>query len=75
MDTFKVIKKISPKTSAIMMSAYAMGALINEALNACAFTVLYKPFELDKLLDLIEKAKYMHEVVKRLRDDHVCSAK
>jgi len=41
-----------------MMSAYAMGALINEALNACAFTVLYKPFEPDKLLDLIEKAKY-----------------
>ncbi len=61
MDTFKVIKKISPKTSAIMMCAYAMGALINEALNACAFTVLYKPFEPDKLLDLldlIEKAKY-----------------
>ena len=44
-----------------MMSAYAMGALINEALNACVFTVLYKPFEPDKLLDLldlIEKAKY-----------------
>ena len=43
-----------------MMSAYAMGALINEALNACAFTVLYKPFEPDKLLDLldlIEKAE------------------
>jgi len=57
-DTFKVIKKISPKTRAIMMSAYAMEALINEALNACAFTVLYKPFEPDKLLDLIEKAKY-----------------
>ena len=53
-----MIKKISPKTSAIMMSAYAMGALINEALNACVFTVLYKPFEPDKLLDLIEKAKY-----------------
>ena len=57
MNTFKAIKKISPKTSAIMMSAYAMGALINEALNACAFTVLYKPFEPDKLLDLIEKAE------------------
>jgi len=40
-----------------MMCAYAMGALINEALNACVFTVLYKPFEPDKLLDLIEKAE------------------
>jgi len=57
-DTFKAIKKISPETRAIMMTAYAMEALINEALSACAFTVLYKPFEPDKVLELIEEARH-----------------
>jgi len=56
-EAFKGIKKISPKTRAIMMTAYAVEELIKEALNECAFTVLYKPFEMDKLLDLIEGAK------------------
>lgn len=56
-DAFKEIKKISPKTRAIMMTAYAVEELIKEALNECAFSVLYKPFEIDKMLDLIEMAK------------------
>ena len=63
-DAFKAIKKISPKTRAIMMTAYAVEALIKEALNECAFTVLYKPFEMDKVLDLIKRAKRASECEK-----------
>lgn len=70
-DTFKAIKKISPKTRAIMMTAYAVEALIKEALNECAFTVLYKPFDLDKVLDLIERAKKARDCEKCENDARI----
>ena len=73
-DAFKAIKKISPKTRAIMMTAYALEALINEALNECAFAVLYKPFDMDKMLELIERAKKARDCEKAENDTRIHDA-
>ena len=56
-ETFKQIKKISPKTAVIMVTAYSLENLIKEALAEGAFGVLHKPLDIDKLIEQIELAK------------------
>jgi len=56
-EAFKQIKKISPKTAVIMVTAYSVEDLIKEALAEGAFGVLRKPLDIDKLIEQIELAK------------------
>lgn len=68
-ETFKEIKKISPRTDVIMMTAYTVAQLVEEAIKEGAFAVVYKPFDLNFILSHIEKA--MKEVVILLVDDRI----
>ena len=56
-EAFKHIKKISPGTVVIMVTAYSLENLINEALAEGAFGVLHKPLDIDKLIEQIELVK------------------
>ena len=56
-EAFKKIKKIDPNVIVIMMTAYAVEDLIQEALKEGAYGILYKPLDMDKLISLIEKSK------------------
>jgi len=56
-EAFKQIKKISPKTAVIMVTAFSLEDLIKEALREGAFGVLRKPLDIDKLIEQIELAK------------------
>ena len=56
-EAFKQIKKISPKTAVIMITAYSMENLIKEALQEGAFGVLRKPIDIDKLIEQIGLVK------------------
>jgi len=56
-EAFKQIKKISPKTAVIMVTAYSVEDLIKEALREGAFGVLRKPLDIDKLIEQIELSK------------------
>ena len=56
-EAFKQIKKISPKTAVIMITAYSLEDLIKEALQEGAFGVLRKPLDIDKLIEQIELSK------------------
>jgi len=56
-EAFKQIKKISPKTAVIMVTAYSLEDLIKEALREGAFGVLRKPLDIDKLIEQIGLAK------------------
>jgi CheY-like chemotaxis protein len=60
-EAFKQIKKISPRTAVIMITAYALEDLIKEALAEGAFGVLRKPCDVDKVLELIE------EIIKKIK--------
>ncbi len=56
-ETFKRLKKIIPKATVIMMTAYMVEELVQEALEEGAHSVIYKPFDLDYLLSLIAKIR------------------
>ena len=53
-ETFKEMKKLSPDTHVIMMTAYAVEDLIEEAIQEGVSTILYKPLNIEEILDSIE---------------------
>jgi two-component system response regulator HydG len=52
-QTYREIRKRWPAMETIMMTAYASGDLVQEALQAGAREVLPKPLVMDRLLNLI----------------------
>jgi len=56
-ETYKKIKQLRPETVTMMMTAYAVEDLIQDALNEGAFGVIYKPFDFEQLIDIIEEAQ------------------
>ncbi len=56
-ETFKKVKRISPKTMVMMMTAYSLEDLVKEALKEGAYGILYKPLDIDKVIGFIEKAE------------------
>jgi two-component system response regulator HydG len=55
-QTFREIKKINPKAVVIMMTAYSVEDLVREALEEGAYAVVYKPFDIEKIVSIIESA-------------------
>jgi DNA-binding NtrC family response regulator len=60
-EVYKRIKKIRPEITVIMMTAYAVEDLIQEALQEGAYGVIYKPLNIDEIVDLIDKTKQQDE--------------
>ncbi len=56
-EVLKHIKRIIPEVIVVMMTAYAVEELIRESLEEGAYGVLYKPVDLSKMVDIIEKAR------------------
>ena len=52
-ETFEKIKEINPEIVAIMMTAYSVDDLVKQALEKGAHTCIYKPLDIDKVIDLI----------------------
>ena len=55
-EAFKNIKKFTPDTPVIMMTAFAVEDLIREALQEGAFGSLRKPLDFDELFSLLKRA-------------------
>ncbi|MFH1665320.1 MAG: response regulator [Candidatus Omnitrophota bacterium] len=53
-QALKKIKEIRPKTMVIMMTGYSVDEMVHRALEEKASDIIYKPFEIDKVLSLIE---------------------
>ena len=53
-QTFREIKKISPSSVVVMMTGFAVEDLVKEALAEGAFSVVYKPFDMDHVINLVE---------------------
>ena len=53
-EAFAEIKKIRPEIAVMMMTAYSVEELISEALENGAYGVLYKPFDVRRVLKFIE---------------------
>ena len=53
-EAFKQIKKINPKMVSVMMTAYAVQHLIQEALDEGAYACISKPFDMEKIMETIK---------------------
>ena len=53
-DTFREIKRISPETAVVMMTAYAADDRLRDAMSEGAYGVLYKPLDMQKMVRLVE---------------------
>jgi two-component system response regulator HydG len=56
-ETYKRIKKRRPKAVVMMMTAYAVEELVQEALQEGAYGVIYKPLDIERVVSLIEQAR------------------
>jgi len=66
-QTFREIKKINPEAAVIMMTAYSLEELVREALDEGAYAVVYKPFDIEKIVSIIESA--LHKPLILIVDD------
>ncbi len=53
-EAFKEIKKLRPDAAVVMMTAYSVEELVQEALEEGAFGIVYKPLDTEKIVTLIE---------------------
>ena len=56
-ETFKEVKRTSPSTRVMMMTAYSVEDLVQEALKEGAYGIIYKPLDIDKVVSFIDKAE------------------
>lgn len=56
-ETYKSIKKIRPKAVVVTMTAYTVEDLVQQALQEGAYGIIYKPLDIEKVIDLIEEAR------------------
>ena len=54
-ETLRRIRMIRSDAAVVMMTAYTRDDLVQEALKEGAIDVVYKPFDVDKMLSLIEE--------------------
>ena len=67
-QTFREVKKINPQTAVIMMTAYSVEDLVREALEEGAYAVVYKPFDMEHVVSIIESA--LHRTLILVVDDY-----
>jgi CheY-like chemotaxis protein len=53
-DAYREIKKASPSSVVVMMTGFSLGELIKEALEEGVYAVLYKPFDVAQILDIVQ---------------------
>jgi DNA-binding NtrC family response regulator len=65
LETYLAIREVSPDATAIMMTGYRdeVSHLVQEAMQNNAYTCLYKPLDMAKVLEMID------EILKRRRHD------
>jgi two-component system, NtrC family, response regulator HydG len=56
-ETYKKIKAIKPNLWVILMTAFSVDALIQDAMKEGVYAVIRKPFEVDSLISMIERSK------------------
>jgi two-component system response regulator HydG len=62
-ETYRRIKKIRPEAVVMMMTAYAVEDLVQQALEEGAYGIVYKPLDIGKVVTVIEEAKETQEGV------------
>lgn len=53
LDTLKILQRLNPKTSIIMITAFADDIFYKQGQKSCDSIVIQKPIDIDKLLNII----------------------
>ena len=53
-EAYREIKSISPDTVVVVMTGFALEDLVKEALEEGAYAVIYKPFAVEQILDIVQ---------------------
>lgn len=53
-DTYREIKKFRPETVVVMMTGFSVEELVKEARDEGAYTVIYKPLDMEQVNDIIQ---------------------
>ena len=56
-ETYRRIKNVRPEAVVVMMTAYAVEDLVQQALQEGAHGIIYKPLDMENVLALIESAR------------------
>ena len=56
-EVYKAIKKIQPAATTVMMTGFFVQDLVNAAISAGAYDIIYKPFTMDDILKMIRKIR------------------
>jgi DNA-binding NtrC family response regulator len=68
-ESYKKIKQIRPQTTVVLMTAYAAQDLVAEALKEGAYGIWYKPVEINKIVELVEKTPKKGALLLIIDDD------
>jgi len=60
-ETYRRIKKIRPEAVVIMMTAYAVEDLVQQALEEGAYGIVYKPLDIERVIAIIKEARTARE--------------
>ncbi len=53
-DTYREIKKIRPESVVVMMTGFSVEELVKDALSEGAYAVIYKPFDMHQIIDIMQ---------------------
>lgn len=56
-ETHRKIKQIRPQAVVMMMTAYTVEDLVQDALREGAYGIMYKPLDMDRVVNVIEEVK------------------
>jgi DNA-binding NtrC family response regulator len=63
LKTFRSIHKTWPAIPTIMMTGYAIDKLLEEAFELGAYGIIYKPFDVEEVLSIVNKIFEIHTPV------------
>ena len=56
-ETYRRIKEIRPEAAVMMMTAYAVEELVQQALEEGAYGIVYKPLDIERVITIVEEAQ------------------
>jgi two-component system response regulator HydG len=56
-EAYKELRHLRPDAAVVMMTAYAVEDLVQQALDAGAYGIIYKPLDIDRVVATIEEAR------------------
>lgn len=68
-DTFKIIQEERPMLLVVMMTGYSVDEMLRQAFELGAYGVIYKPFDIEEVVSVIDKIFKLPSFQTKKQDD------